>query len=74
MPEFFIPHFDTEAGKFYYVVDCPVTAKLLPFELDPSYGRTPYPSGPLIVSCAWCQEVHEILSPQVESLQAGKRR
>jgi hypothetical protein len=71
MAEQFVPHFPTQPGKFYFVVDCPDTGKPIPFMEDESNGSRPYPRRPLIVSCAHCQMMHEIIVPTVLSLQAG---
>ena len=70
MARFYVPSFKTIPGEYYYVVDCPLTGQPIPFEHDASRGRTPYPKGPLIVSCSHCQGDHEILSPEVTSHQA----
>lgn len=70
---YFVPHFKAEVGEFYYVVDCPVTGNPIPFERDPSHGRTPYPPGAMLVSCAYCQQAHQIANPKVSSHQAMKK-
>jgi len=70
---FFIPHLQTRAGEFYYTVDCPVEKRPVPFERDASHGREPFDKGPLIFSCPYCQVMHELLDPQVTSLQVQKK-
>lgn len=69
----YVPHFETVAGEYYYVVDCPVTGRPLPFERDRSRGKVPFPPGPLVVSCAYCQKTHDLPAPQVSSHPAGKK-
>jgi hypothetical protein len=64
---------DTVPGDFYYVIDCPATKNLLIVERDASHGRVPFPPGPLYISCHYCQEMHEIQSPEVLSLRAQKK-
>jgi len=70
--QFFIPHFRTRDDEFYFVVDCPVTQKPLPFERDPSRGRVPYPAVRLILACAYCQEMHKMAFPKVSSVLVSK--
>ena len=72
MPIEYSLHLQAELGEFYYVVDCPLTEKPIPFERDLSRGRAPFDSGPVIVWCSHCQEVHEFLAPLVSSLQVVK--
>jgi len=69
MTEQFVPHFPTQPGKFYFVVNCPDTGQPIPFMEDESSGRRPYPQRPLIVSCVHCQMMHEIVVPKILSLQ-----
>ena len=70
MAEYFVPKWPVETGKMYYTVKCPKTFKPLLFEEDQSWGETPYPAGPLFVSCSYCQETHEIPEPTVVSVLA----
>jgi hypothetical protein len=69
---FFVPQFVTKPGEYYFSVGCPVTRKVIPFERDPSHGRTPFPPGLLRVSCSYCQEIHTMENPVVVSRQAQK--
>jgi len=71
-PEFLFPHFQTRDDEFYFVVDCPVTQKPLPFERDSSRGQVPYPAVGLILSCAYCDEMHKFAFPKVSSLLISK--
>jgi hypothetical protein len=68
-----VGQFETTAGEFYYVVDCPLTGRPFPFGHDPSHGRASFPAGPLFVRCPCCQKCHEIAEPQVSSLKALKK-
>jgi hypothetical protein len=72
MTEQFVPHYPIQPGKFYFVVNCPDTGKPIPFLEDDSSGARPYPAKPLIVLCAHCQMMHEIVTPRIVSLQAGE--
>jgi len=68
----FVPHFRTRDHEFYFVVDCPVTQKPLPFERDPSRGRIPYPAERLILPCAYCDAMQRIAFPKVLSVLVSK--